>query len=76
MTVVEPMGRKEVHLMHDFAGFATRTHCLASMGFFRGAGISVAIPSIAVEEVSCQARGNANCLIVVRWGGAAAPRRR
>ncbi len=75
MSVVEPMGRKEVHLLHDFEGFATRTNCLASIGFFRGAGISVAIPGLVVEEVSCQARGNANCLFVARWGGPTIRRR-
>jgi len=68
MMVAQPQGRAEIQIVHDFEGFATRTNCLVTLGFFRGAGVSVAIPRLRVEEKWCQALGNASCLVVVQWG--------
>jgi len=68
MTVARAPSRDEIHIVHDYQGFATRTNCLSSIGFFRGAGVSVAIPKVRVEEKWCQASGNASCFCVVRWG--------
>jgi hypothetical protein len=68
MNVFKPENRDEIHIVHDYQGFATRTNCLAALGFFRGAAVSVAIPAVRVEETWCQALGNASCLLVVTWG--------
>jgi predicted hydrocarbon binding protein len=75
MAVARVVAREELHVVLDFAGFATRTNCLATLGFFRGAGVSVAIPRVRVEERWCQARGNSSCLVVVQWGEAGRKRR-
>lgn len=71
MTVARASGRDEIQIVHDYQGFATRTGCLATLGFVRGAGVSVAIPRLRVEERWCQALGNASCLVVVTWGASA-----
>lgn len=68
MTVARSSARNEVHVVFDYQGLATRTNCLAATGFLRGAGVSVAIPRLRVEEKWCQARGNASCFIVIKWG--------
>lgn len=69
MGVVESAEENVVRIVHDFDGNATRTNCLGTIGFFRGAGQAAGIPGVVVEERGCQVRGDTSCVLLVRWGG-------
>lgn len=51
----------------DYAGGASRTNCLASVGFYGEALRQLALKDAKVLERSCQAAGGAVCLYEVAW---------